>query len=58
MLIRRHLWILVLGLVAFAVGFILLAGRHLSLGPLLIFAGYCLALPAFIWRLFRSGVGE
>ncbi|HOX25040.1 MAG TPA: hypothetical protein PLL30_04675 [Candidatus Krumholzibacteria bacterium] len=58
MAVRRHLWLLALGVAAIVAGYILLAGRHLSWGPLLLVAGYCVALPLFIWRLFRGGVGE
>jgi len=58
MTILRHVWILAAGLVAIAVGYVLLAAGQLSWGPLLLVLGYCVALPAFVWRLFRSGVGE
>ncbi len=58
MTILRHVWILAAGLIAIAVGYGMLAAGHLSWGPILLVLGYCVALPAFVWRLFRSGVGE
>jgi len=54
----RQLWILLLGLALIVVGYVLLAGERLSLGPLLLVGGYCVALPIFIWRLFRTGIRE
>ena len=54
----RNNWLLVAGMLAIAAGYVLLAEHHLSLGPLLLVAGYCIALPLFVWRLFRRGVGE
>ncbi len=58
MTILRHVWILAAGLVAILAGYLLLAAGALSWGPVLLVLGYCVALPAFVWRLFRSGVGE
>lgn len=58
MTILRHVWILALGLAAIGLGYVLLAAQHLSWGPILLVLGYCVALPVFVWRLFRSGVGE
>jgi len=54
----RNNWLLIAGVLAIAAGYVLLAGNRLSLGPLLLVAGYCVALPLFVWRLFRRGVGE
>lgn len=54
----RNNWLLAVGLVAIVAGYILLADNRLSLGPLLLVAGYCVALPLHIWWLFRRGVGE
>ena len=54
----RHTWILGLGLISIMAGYVLLGSQHLSWGPFLLVAGYCVALPVFIWRLFRDGVGE
>lgn len=54
----RKNWLLVAGAAAILVGFALLAGGALSLGPLLLVVGYCLALPIYLWRNFRDGVGE
>ncbi len=56
--ILRKNWLLAVGAAAILVGFALLAGGSLSLGPLLLVAGYCLALPLYLWRNFRGGVGE
>lgn len=54
----RNNWLLVAGILAIAAGYVLLEENRLSLGPLLLVAGYCIALPLFVWRLFRRGVGE
>ena len=54
----RHVWILLLGLTAIGLGYVMLSAEKLSWGPLLLVGGYCVALPVFIWRLFRTGVGE
>lgn len=54
----RKNWLLVAGAAAILMGFAFLAGGALSLGPLLLVAGYCLALPVYLWRNFRDGVGE
>jgi hypothetical protein len=54
----RQYWILLLGLAAIGLGYVLLDAQRLSWGPLLLVGGYCVALPLFIWRQFRSGVGE
>ncbi len=54
----RHIWILLFGVIAITLGYVLLSAERLSLGPLLLVGGYCVALPIFIWRLFRTGVGE
>ena len=56
--ILRRNWLLWAGAVAIVVGFLALAGGSLTLGPLLLVAGYCLALPIYLWRNFRDGVGE
>jgi hypothetical protein len=54
----RNNWLLIVGILAIVTGYVLLADHRLSLGPLLLVAGYCVALPLFVWRLFRRGVGE
>jgi hypothetical protein len=54
----KQYWILAVGLLAIAAGYLFLAAGHLSWGPLLLVSGYCVALPVFLWRLFRRGVGE
>jgi len=54
----RNFWLLGVGLLAIGLGYVLLAAKSLSLGPILLVLGYCVALPAFVWRLFRRGVGE
>jgi len=54
----RKNWLLVAGAAAVLIGFALLAGGSLSLGPLFLVVGYCLALPIYLWRSYRGGVGE
>ena len=54
----REIWILVVALLAIGLGYVLLAAKMLSWGPLLLVFGYCVALPVFIWRLFHRRVGE
>ena len=56
----RNVWILLVGLLAITGGYVILQAVHLSWGPILLVLGYCVALPVFIWRLFRTetGVGE
>jgi hypothetical protein len=56
--ILRKNWLLAAGAAAILVGFAFLAGGSLSLGPLLLVVGYCLALPIYLWRNYRGGVGE
>lgn len=58
MSLLRNAWSLLLGLVAILLGYVLLAGGRLSWGPLLLVIGYCVALPLFVWRRFRAGVGN
>lgn len=58
MKILRKNWLLVAGAAAILAGFTFLAGGSLSLGPLLLVVGYCLALPIYLWRNYRDGVGE
>jgi len=54
----RRTWMLWTSLGVVAVGYLLLAGGRLSLGPLLLVSGYCVLLPFFLWRSFRRRVGE
>jgi hypothetical protein len=49
------LWISLLVIVA---GFLTLKAGMLSVGPVLLVAGYCLGLPWFLWRSFRRSVSE
>jgi hypothetical protein len=49
------LWI---SLAVIAVGFLTLKAGMLSVGPILLVAGYCLGLPLYLWRSFRKSVGE
>ena len=49
------LWI---SLVMIVVGFVALKAGMLSVGPILLVAGYCVGMPLFIWRAFRNSVGE
>jgi hypothetical protein len=57
MILRKN-WLLAAGVASILAGFAFLAGGALSLGPLLLVIGYCLALPIYLWRNFRGGVGE
>jgi len=47
-----------LALVVIAVGYVLLGRGDITGAPLLLVTGYCVLLPLFIWRSFRSGTGE
>lgn len=49
------LWVSLAVIVA---GFVTLRAGLLSVGPLLLVAGYCLGLPLYLWRSFRNSVGE
>ena len=49
------LWVSLLAILA---GFLTLKAGMLSVGPLLLVAGYCVGFPVFIWRSFRKSVGE
>ncbi len=51
---KQNMIFLGLALVSIAGGFLALAGQHLSVGPLMLVAGYCLLLPAYLWRTFNS----
>lgn len=40
-------------------GYVLLgAMRSETLAPLFLVGGYCVLLPAYLWSLYRRGVGE
>lgn len=54
----KRLWLLAVGVTAIAAGYVLLAGSQLTIGPILLVAGYCVALPVFVWQQFRQGGGE
>ncbi|MBD3220167.1 hypothetical protein GF314_02910 [bacterium] len=58
MIILRKTWLLLVGVILIAVGYVLLARVELTAGPLLLVLGYCIALPVFIWHQFRQGGGE
>lgn len=49
------LWVSLAVIVA---GFLTLKAGLLSVGPILLVAGYCLGLPLYLWRSFRKSVGE
>ncbi len=51
-------WLLWLALAAIVLGFVALEASALSIGPLLLVSGYCVLLPAFLWRSFQKNVGE
>ncbi len=54
----RNTILLWLAAVFLILGYIFLATGSLSVGPLLLFVGYCVLLPIFLWRTFRFGSGE
>ena len=58
----RKTWMLATALAVIVLGYVALAAGRLSVGPLLLVAGYCVLLPFFLWRSFRrrvdDGVGE
>lgn len=54
----RKTWVLWASLALIVVGFITLDAGRLSIGPLLLVAGYCLGLPVFLWQSFRRSLGE
>ena len=49
------LWV---SLLVIVIGFVTLKAGMLSVGPILLVAGYCLGLPLYLWRAFRKSVGE
>jgi len=55
--VRNNIF-LVLAFICIGTGFLTLADRHLSWGPLLLVGGYCVLLPFYLWRSFRGHVGE
>jgi hypothetical protein len=55
-LIRHAL--LVAALLAILVGYLFLAAKRLSLGPLLLVIGYCLLFPAYLWQMFRGRASQ
>ncbi len=55
MTLKRNISFLALALIFIVGGFFALAGQHLSWGPLLLVAGYCVLLPAYLWRSFSMG---
>jgi hypothetical protein len=52
----RRFWLLWAALVAIILGYLALAAGMLSVGPLLLVAGYCVLLPFYLWRAFRRSV--
>jgi hypothetical protein len=54
----RKTYLLWTSLALILVGFITLEAGMLSVGPILLVAGYCIGMPLFIWRAFQKSVGE
>jgi hypothetical protein len=54
----RKAWFLWAGLGSIILGYIFLAAKALTLGPLLLVVGYCLLLPIYLWLNSRDQVGE
>jgi hypothetical protein len=52
----RLLW---LGLAAIAAGFVSLGlAESTVLAPVLLVGGYCVLIPAYLWKRYRRDVGE
>ncbi len=56
--VLKKTWLLWLSLILIVVGFFSLDAGRLSIGPLLLVAGYCLGLPVFLYQSFRRSLGE
>lgn len=56
--ILRRSWLLGTAATAIIAGYVTLDMGRLSVGPLLLVAGYCVLLPLFLWTSFRKRVGE
>jgi len=56
--VLRRSWLLVVAVAAIIAGYVALDAGRLSVGPLLLVAGYCVLLPFFLWTSFRKRVGE
>ena len=56
--VLRRSWLLVVAVAAIVAGYVALDAGRLSVGPLLLVAGYCVLLPFFLWTSFRKRVGE
>jgi hypothetical protein len=54
----KNTWLLWISLVVITLGFVTLKAGMLSVGPILLVAGYCLGVPLFIWRTFRQSVQD
>ena len=54
----KKFWLLLVALGSIGLGFLLLSADRLSLGPLLLVAGYCVLLPSYLWQNFQHSVGE
>ena len=52
----RKFWLLGAAVGAIGAGYLTLAAGMLSIGPILLVAGYCVLLPFFLWRSFRRSV--
>jgi hypothetical protein len=53
----RNFGLLAAAVLSIGGGFLALAGGRLSIGPVLLVAGYCVLLPLFLWRSYRKSVG-
>lgn len=54
----RRFWLLWAGIAAIVIGYVTLVAGMLSIGPILLVAGYCVLLPFYLWRSFRRSVSE
>ncbi len=51
-IVARNIWLVVAGC-ALALGYALLAAGDITVAPLLLVAGYCVAVPLHLYRSFR-----
>jgi uncharacterized membrane protein HdeD (DUF308 family) len=54
----RDRW-LILGLLSVALGYVVLATNSMgTLAAILLVAGYCVLVPAYLWTRYRRDLGE
>ena len=56
--LKRDRW-LVIGLVCITLGYIVLSTRsQATVSAILLVAGYCVLVPAYLWTRYRGDLGE